>query len=159
MQLPFITNKTTMKTLSFISFILFNLFQMQANARSYVSAEPCTVGICINVAGEIGIKTQGCKKIGLTCLEISFGVTTDMRNFNNPPTPGKTALILTKISNTQLEVVFRTSETGPMVIDMPVALGATISRAMGSSSITIKPGTYSTIKRSDGSLSAIVSIN
>jgi hypothetical protein len=159
MQFPFNTIQTTMKTLSILSFILLNFLQLQANARSYVSAAPCTVGVCIYVSGEIGIKTQGCKKIGLTCLEISFGVTTDMRNFNNPHTPGKTALILTKISNTQLEVVFRSSETGPMVIDMPVALGATISRALGSSSITIKPGTYSTVKRADGSLSAIVSIN
>ncbi len=131
---------------------------MQANARSYVSAEPCTVGICINVAGEIGIKTQGCKKIGLSCFDISLGVTTDMRNFNNPPVAGKTVLLLTKISATQLEIAFRTSETGAMVIDMPIALGSTLSRALGSSSITLKPGTYSTVKRADGALSAIVSI-
>jgi hypothetical protein len=158
MQFPFITYKTTMKTLSFISFILFTLFQMQANAKSYVSAEPCTVGVCINIAGEIGIKTQGCKKIGLSCFDISLGVTTDMRNFNNPPVTGKTTLLLTKISATQLEIAFRTNQTGPMVIDMPIALGATLSRALGSSSITIKPGTYSTIKRADGAMSAIVSI-
>jgi hypothetical protein len=45
-----------------------------------------------------------------------------------------------------------------MVIDMPIALGSTISKALGSTSITIKPGSYSTTKRSDGAFSTIVTI-
>jgi hypothetical protein len=146
-----------MKTLTLFSFILLNLFQLQAKSYRPTAAEPCTVGVCIYLSGEIGIKTQGCKKIGLSCFDISFGVTTESRNFNNPAPTG-TTLLLTKISNTQLEIAFRTKETGPMVIDMPIALGSTISKALGSTSITIKPGSYSTTKRSDGAFSTIVTI-
>lgn len=131
---------------------------MQANARPYIPAEPCTSSICISFSGEIGIKSQNCKKIGLSCIEYDFSVTTDLRSFNSKPTPGRTVLLFKKISSNQLEIAFRSNETGPMVIDSPIALGATTSRALGSSSITLKPGTYNTVMRADGSSSAIVSI-
>lgn len=146
-----------MKTISILSIILFNLIQLQANSNYPTAAEPCTLGVCIYFSGEIGIKTQNCKKIGLSCLELSFGVTSESRNFNNPPPTG-TMLLLTKISNTQLEIAFRTNETGPMVIDMPLALGSTISKALGASNITIKPGSYPTSKRSDGAYTSLLTI-
>jgi hypothetical protein len=149
-----------MKNLLFFSFLLLGYAQLKANRFDFVKPKPespCTVSVCVNITGNLGIKTQNCKKIGLSCFDISVGVTSEARNFSNPPSTG-TTLLLTKLSATQLEIAFRSNETGPLVIDQPIALGAKLSSALGASSITLKPGTYLTSKRADGSFSAIVSI-
>jgi hypothetical protein len=147
-----------MKNLLLFSFLLLGYVHLKANRFDFVKPEsPCTVSVCVNISGTLGIKTQNCKKIGLSCFDISFGVTSDARNFSNPPSTG-TTLLLTKLSATQLEIAFRSSETGPLVIDQPIALGAKISASLGEASITLKPGSYTTKKRADGSYSAIVSI-
>ncbi len=149
-----------MKNLLFFSFLLLGFVQLKANRFDLVKIKPespCTVSVCVNITGNLGVKTQNCKKIGLSCFDISFGISSDARNFSNPTATG-TTLLLTKLSAAQLEIAFRSNETGPMIIDQPIALGAKISSALGASSITIKPGSYTTIKRADGSFSAIVSI-
>jgi hypothetical protein len=146
-----------MKNLLFLSILLTNILNLQANPYKTLPAAPCTVGVCINFSGEIGIKAQNCKKLGLSCIDVSIGVTTDYRSFNNP-VAGSTTLMFTKVSANLLEIGMRTTETGSLVIDAPITLGSKVCAAIGSTSITIKPGTYTVKKRSDGSVSAIVSI-
>jgi hypothetical protein len=66
--------------------------------------------------------------------------------------------MLTKISANLLEIGMRSSETGPLVIDMPIVFDSKVCAALGARSVSIKPGSYTTQKRSDGSLVAVVSI-
>jgi hypothetical protein len=146
-----------MKNLLLLSLLLSSVFNLKAISFKPLPAAPCTSGICITFSGEIGIKAQGCKKLGLSCIDVNVSVHNDLRTFNNPK-PGSTTLMLTKISANLLEIGMRSSETGPLVIDMPIVFDSKVCAALGARSVTIKPGSYTTNKRSDGSLVAVVSI-
>lgn len=122
-------------------------------AKEVPAKKPADVEITINIKGEIGKKSRGCKGIGLSCLHLELDI--DIVRFGKAAL-GSTIINFETLPNNQLKMTFFSNNDGDMEIESDLTLGSKISKLLGYSDVVVLKGNYKTTKRSDGAYVVVV---
>ena len=140
---------TTLITLSFLSNYGF--------AGTIEKTEPCTlrINLCFQIVGRIGIESEDCHGVGLSCLRVIKCRLVQDNNLQ-PSEPESVRLLISNISDTQYSVTFLTNQAGDLNIDRDIEMPAEVAKGFNKRSITFLKGKYTVTRNRDGSVTAVV---
>jgi len=133
---------TTMKKLAFLLFFISQLISTES-----FCANPNDITVTVTIGGEIGIKSKGCRGIGLSCVTLDYEVT--ITRFGKAPA-GSTIIQFDVLKTGDVTMTFFSNNTGDLELPVNTSLGSQISKMLGYKDVVLTKGTYKTQKRADG---------
>lgn len=131
-----------MKKLAFLLFFISQLISTES-----FCASPNDISVTVTIGGEIGIKSKGCRGIGLSCLTFDFDV--DIVRFGKAAA-GSTIIQFDILKSGDVSMTFFSNNTGDLELTENTSLGSQISKMLGYKNVVLTKGTYKTQKRTDG---------
>jgi len=115
----------------------------------------------LHFPGEIGIKSENCEKIGLSCLGFpTIGIQPVMKN--TPVKPGYTEITLVMQNEKEMQFVISSKNESYQPIcfvDNDILLPPNVCREFGFASITLLKGGYPVKNNNDGTYTIPIRIN
>jgi hypothetical protein len=124
-----------MKKLAFLLFFISQLISTES-----FCASPNDITVTVTIGGEIGIKSKGCRGLGLSCLTFEYEV--NVTRFGKAPV-GSTIIQFDVLKSGDVSMTFFSNNTGDLELTENTSLGSQISKML-------TKGTYKTQKRADG---------
>lgn len=131
-----------MKKLAFLLFFISQLISLES-----FCASPNDISVTVTIGGEIGIKSKGCRGIGLSCLTFEFDI--DVVRFGRAPA-GSTIIQFDILKSGDVSMTFFSNNTGDLELTENTSLGSQISKMLGYKNVVLTKGIYKTQKRTDG---------
>lgn len=141
-----------MKKLTVLLFLISQLISFESfSAISNNSAIPIEITVTVTVGGEIGIKSKGCRGLGVSCLEFGLDYDINLVRFGKAPA-GSTIMQFDVLKSGEVRMTFFSNNSGDFELDMNTSLGPKISKLLGYKDIVLPKGVYTASKRPDGAL-------
>ena len=131
-----------MKKLAFLLFFISQLISTES-----FCASPNDITVTVTIGGEIGIKSKGCRGLGLSCLTFEYEV--NVTRFGKAPV-GSTIIQFEVLKSGDVSMTFFSNNTGDLELTENTSLGSQISKMLGYKDVVLTKGTYKTQKRADG---------
>jgi hypothetical protein len=131
-----------MKKLAFLLFFISQLISTES-----FCASPNDITVTVTIGGEIGIKSKGCRGLGLSCLTFEYEV--NVTRFGKAPV-GSTIIQFDVLKSGDVSMTFFSNNTGDLELTENTFLGSQISKMLGYKDVVLTKGTYKTQKRADG---------
>jgi hypothetical protein len=131
-----------MKKLAFLLFFISQLISTES-----FCANPNDIKVTVIIGGEIGVKSKGCRGIGLSCLTLDFDI--EIVRFGKAPA-GSTIIQFDVLNSGDVSMTFFSNNTGDLELPVNTSLGSQISKMLGYKDVVLTKGTYKTQKRADG---------
>ena len=131
-----------MKKLAFLLFFISQLISTES-----FCASPNDITVTVTIGGEIGIKSKGCRGLGLSCLTFEYEV--NVTRFGKAPV-GSTIIQFDVLKSGDVSMTFFSNNTGDLELTENTSLGSQISKMLGYKDVVLTKGTYKTHKRADG---------
>ena len=131
-----------MKKLAFLLFFISQLISTES-----FCASPNDITVTVTIGGEIGIKSKGCRGLGLSCLTFEYEV--NVTRFGKAPA-GSTIIQFDILNSGDVSMTFFSNNTGDLELPVNTSLGSKISKMLGYKDVVLTKVTYKTQKRADG---------
>jgi hypothetical protein len=141
-----------MKNLTILLFLISQLISFEsfcATPTSVGSNIPIEITVTVTIGGEIGIKSKGCRGLGVSCLEIGLDYDVNIVRFGKAPA-GSAIMQFDVLKSGEVRMTFFSNNTGDFELDANSSLGPKISKLLGYKDIILTKGVYSSSKRADG---------
>ncbi len=122
------------------------------------SFESNEIVITVSIGGEIGRRSKDCKKLALSCLDISFDA-----DINVLPVKGATPLNISMPNSSSMRIIFPLPETEPVIDDTfgvedETTVATKLCKMLGYSKIKILKGEYKCVSEKPGYGSVVVNV-